>query len=47
VKAGAGVKDRLLDRVVEFVTKCGRVFIFEGKRSSTNGSKNKITTNGR
>jgi len=41
VKDGAGVKDRLLDRDVEFAAKCGRILIIVGGGSSkTNGIKN-------
>jgi len=42
VKDGAGVKDRLLDRDVEFAAKCGRILIIVGRRGSskTNGKKN-------
>jgi len=41
VKDGAGVKDRLLDRDVEFAAKCGRILIIVGRRGSskTNGKK--------
>jgi len=40
VKDGAGVKDRLLDRDVEFAAKCGRILIIVGRGSSkTNGKK--------
>jgi len=45
VKDGAGVKDRLLDRDVEFAAKCGRILIIVGRRGSskTNGKNKKKT----